>query len=82
MYQPATADATTAPRINPWAPVTDEYDYEVTRVVGKIPREIAGTLYRNGPSQRVEPREGYAAMHLFDGDGLVHGEAADGSPRA
>jgi carotenoid cleavage dioxygenase len=78
MYEPATAQDV-SPRTNPWDPVTEEYDYEVTHVVGEIPREITGTLYRNGPSQRVAPREGYAAMHLFDGDGLVHGfRIADG----
>jgi carotenoid cleavage dioxygenase len=73
MYEPASTAAATAPRVNPWAPVTDEHTYPVTRIEGAIPRELRGTLFRNGPSQRVPPAEGYEAMHLFDGDGLVHG---------
>lgn len=53
-------------------PIADEDDgYEVTDVVGEIPREIHGTLYRNGPSQKIAPPEGAGALHLFDGDGLV-----------
>lgn len=53
-------------------PSRDEGSYEVSDVEGRIPPEIEGTLYRNGPSQNVEPRAGADALHLFDGDGLVH----------
>jgi len=55
-----------------WSPSAEEQSYRVTNVEGEIPREIHGTLYRNGPSQRIAPREGLEALHLFDGDGLVH----------
>lgn len=55
-----------------WSPAPDERDYELREIEGEIPRELRGTLYRNGPSQRVLPKEGYAALHLFDGDALVH----------
>jgi carotenoid cleavage dioxygenase len=55
-----------------WRASPDEETYEVTDVEGELPRELCGTLYRNGPSQRVLPHEGYGALHLFDGDGLVH----------
>jgi carotenoid cleavage dioxygenase-like enzyme len=72
MYEPAT-DTAAAPRLSPWAPVTDEHTYPVSRIEGAVPRELRGTLFRNGPSQRIPPAEGYEAMHLFDGDGLVHG---------
>ena len=73
MYEP------TAVRLNPWTPVVDEHAYPVTRIEGAIPPELHGTLFRNGPSQRVAPVEGYEAMHLFDGDGLVHAfRIADG----
>ena len=58
---------------NAWRPSTTEGSYEVTRIEGEVPRELHGTLYRNGPSQQVLPAEGYRALHLFDGDGLVHG---------
>ncbi len=56
-----------------WSPVTKEETYEITDVEGEMPRELHGTLYRNGPSQVVLPEEGYHKLHLFDGDGLVNG---------
>jgi carotenoid cleavage dioxygenase-like enzyme len=52
-------------------PSTLEEDYEVSDVEGTVPREIHGSLFRNGPSQRQSPPEGAEALHLFDGDGLV-----------
>lgn len=55
-----------------WRPTPAEDEYALTEIEGEIPRELRGTLYRNGPSQRVLPKEGYAALHLFDGDALVH----------
>ena len=58
--------------VDGWRPTTREDSYEITRIEGEIPREIHGTLYRNGPSQKILPKEGYEALHLFDGDGLVH----------
>jgi carotenoid cleavage dioxygenase-like enzyme len=74
MYASSTTKViATHPWFDAWRPVVDEHTYQVTRIEGEVPREIAGTFYRNGPSQRVEPAEGWAAMHLFDGDGLVHG---------
>jgi carotenoid cleavage dioxygenase-like enzyme len=58
--------------INAWRPSTTQTSYEITDIEGEVPREIHGTLYRNGPSQQVLPAQGYRALHLFDGDGLVH----------
>jgi carotenoid cleavage dioxygenase len=55
-----------------WLPSEIEESYEITEIEGEIPRELNGTLYRNGPSQRQLPPEGYEALHLFDGDALVH----------
>jgi len=55
-----------------WRPAPDETAYEITELDGEIPRELCGTLYRNGPSQRRLPQQGYAALHFFDGDALVH----------
>ena len=49
-----------------------ESDYAITNVEGEIPRELNGTLYRNGPNQRTAPAAGHRALHLFDGDALVH----------
>lgn len=58
--------------INAWRPSTTETTYELTDIDGEIPRELHGTLYRNGPSQKILPAQGHGALHLFDGDGLVH----------
>ena len=55
-----------------WLPNPREDAYQVTEVIGEVPREIRGTLYRNGPSQHIEPKAGFQALHLFDGDGMVH----------
>lgn len=58
--------------VNLWRPTQREDTYRLREIQGEIPREIHGTLYRNGPSQNVLPKDGYQALHLFDGDGLVH----------
>ena len=54
------------------APNPVEGDYAIADVEGEIPRELNGTLYRNGPNQKVLPKAGHRALHLFDGDALVH----------
>ena len=57
--------------VTAWSPIpTAEDAYEITHIEGEIPPEINGTLFRNGPSQRILPPGGHAALHLFDGDGL------------
>jgi carotenoid cleavage dioxygenase len=73
--KPITAESLDARQfwINAWRPSTVEGSYEITSIEGEVPREIHGTLYRNGPSQQILPAEGYQALHLFDGDGMVHG---------
>ena len=55
-----------------WYPSEIEESYTITEIEGEIPRDLYGTLYRNGPSQRHLPPQGYEALHLFDGDALVH----------
>jgi carotenoid cleavage dioxygenase len=52
-----------------YAPVDDESDFEL-QVTGKIPRELAGAFYRNGPNPQFPPRGDY---HWFGGDGMIHG---------
>src|SRR6516165_9031457 len=42
---------------------------EVPEIEGKIPRELRGSLYRNGPG--LFERGGLRKPHLLDGDGLV-----------
>jgi carotenoid cleavage dioxygenase len=56
-----------------WKPSLEERAYKITEIQGEVPREIHGTLYRNGPSQKILPGSGYESLHLFDGDALVHG---------
>ena len=46
-----------------------EHDYPVDEIEGTLPRELRGTLYRNGPG-RLDVR-GRPASHLFDGDGMI-----------
>src|SRR6266571_1859988 len=46
----------------------EEHDY-LAAVEGKIPRELRGTLYRNGPG--LFDRGGLRKRALFDGDGMV-----------
>ena len=45
------------------------HDYAVERVDGTLPRELRGTLYRNGPSRNEIGGDPFA--HLFDGDGML-----------
>jgi carotenoid cleavage dioxygenase len=57
--------------VTAWRPNAVEGSYEISEIEGEIPRELCGTLYRNGPCQSVLPESGYRALHLFDGDGLI-----------
>jgi len=50
----------------PWRMEGDAPDLEVE---GEVPRELAGTYYRNGPNPAFEPAGRY---HWFDGDGMIH----------
>lgn len=47
----------------------DELDYEA-RIEGKLPPELMGTLYRNGPA--LFERDGLRKRTFLDGDGMVH----------
>ena len=49
-----------------------EHDSVVSRIEGRIPRELNGTLYRNGPNQQIAPKAGHQALHLFDGDAMIN----------
>lgn len=56
-----------------------EYDYRVDDIDGRIPDELAGTLYRNGPG-RWQDHAGRPLHHLFDGDGMLSAfSIADGT---
>jgi carotenoid cleavage dioxygenase-like enzyme len=54
-----------------FAPQATEADVPRLEVQGEIPRELAGTLYRNGPNPQFPPRGG-ERYHWFDGDGMIH----------
>jgi carotenoid cleavage dioxygenase-like enzyme len=69
-----------ATRHNPFlegnfAPVTGEDDFTALRVTGEIPKDLAGTFYRNGPNPQFEPRD--PAHHWFAGDGMIHAFSFD-----
>jgi len=53
----------------PWQPWPMEGEIRDCAVVGEIPRDLAGTLYRNGPNPQFAPRGSY---HFFTGDGMIH----------
>lgn len=52
-----------------FAPLLMEADAYDLPIVGEMPRELSGTLYRNGPNPQFAPRGFY---HWFAGDGMLH----------
>jgi len=50
------------------APIPMECDAPHLKVVGELPRELNGTLYRNGPNPQFEA----PGAHWFVGDGMLH----------
>jgi carotenoid cleavage dioxygenase-like enzyme len=52
-----------------YAPVSTESDQPQLRISGELPKELRGTLYRNGPNPQFAPRGPY---HWFAGDGMIH----------
>jgi carotenoid cleavage dioxygenase len=52
-----------------FAPWRLEGDAPELEVVGRLPPELEGTFYRNGPNAAYEPMNRY---HWFDGDGMIH----------
>ncbi|MFD5826140.1 carotenoid oxygenase family protein [Lentzea sp. NPDC060358] len=50
-------------------PVADETDAVDLAVRGRIPAELTGRYFRNGPN----PPPGRDAAHFFGGDGMIHG---------
>jgi carotenoid cleavage dioxygenase len=64
MQQEATRNTVPANR----APIPFECDASFLKIVGELPRELNGTLYRNGPN----PQFGAPGAHWFVGDGMLH----------
>jgi carotenoid cleavage dioxygenase len=52
-----------------FAPLRVECDAPDLVIDGELPRELHGTLLRNGPNPLYPPRDDY---HMFSGDGMVH----------
>ena len=64
------------PMLLGWRSVSaDHLDCEA-QVVGRLPAELVGILYRNGPA--VHERFGLRYRHWFEGDGMVHAFRFDG----
>ncbi len=53
-----------------FAPSGVECDAPDLVIEGKLPTDLAGTYYRNGPDPLHPPREG-DTYHWFDGDGMI-----------
>ena len=64
MQQQATTEAAPTNR----APIPMECDAPFLKVVGELPRELNGTLYRNGPNPQFDG----SGAHWFLGDGMLH----------
>ena len=52
-----------------FAPLRVECDAPDLIIEGEMPRDLHGTLLRNGPNPLFPPRDQY---HMFSGDGMVH----------
>jgi carotenoid cleavage dioxygenase-like enzyme len=52
-----------------YGPVNTEADAGHLHITGEMPKELLGTLYRNGPNPQFAPRGPY---HWFAGDGMIH----------
>jgi carotenoid cleavage dioxygenase len=52
-----------------YGPVNTEADAGHLHITGELPKELCGTLYRNGPNPQFAPRGPY---HWFGGDGMIH----------
>ena len=62
-------DGTRARRFGWFEDVSREHGFELLRVEGDLPRELAGTLYRTGPGLFGSFGRSYA--HLVEGDGAI-----------
>ena len=60
--------ATTNPARTNLGPIPFECDAPFLKVTGELPRELNGTLYRNGPNPQFEA----PGAHWFVGDGMLH----------
>ncbi|MGL4306275.1 MAG: carotenoid oxygenase family protein [Mycobacteriaceae bacterium] len=63
-------------QFRPYQPQLVEHDYLVSKIEGKLPEELTGTLYRIGPGKF---QVGQSRLHtIFEGDGMVARFVLDG----
>src|SRR3984957_9129165 len=60
--------AAPGPAVSNQATIPMECDAPFLKIVGELPRELNGTLYRNGPNPQFEA----PGAHWFVGDGMLH----------
>jgi carotenoid cleavage dioxygenase-like enzyme len=58
----------------PYRPVAREGVDVDLEIVGRIPADLNGTYYRNGPNPRFQP---FGQYYMFDGDGMIHAVTFD-----
>src|SRR5690242_19698871 len=61
-------DQVTTKPLNNLGPIPMECDAPFLKVTGELPRELNGTLYRNGPNPQFDA----PGAHWFVGDGMLH----------
>jgi carotenoid cleavage dioxygenase-like enzyme len=61
-------DAISRPQRTNIAPIPFEADAPNLKISGELPRELNGTLYRNGPNPQFDASD----AHWFVGDGMLH----------
>ena len=64
------------PALLGWRSVQSDRLACTARIEGRLPEELRGTFYRNGPA--VHERFGLRYRHMFDGDGMVQALRFDG----
>ena len=69
-------EATENPALLGWRSVETDQLQCTARIEGRLPAELQGSFYRNGPA--VHERFGLRYRHLFDGDGMVQAFRFDG----
>ncbi len=63
------ADSHVADALKMYRPAQETPGEIVLPLLGSVPQELRGTLYRNGPADW--DHGGFRAAHPFDGDGLM-----------
>jgi len=65
------------PALLGWKGAASDRLADTARIKGRLPPDLRGTFYRNGPA--VHERFGFRYRHWFDGDGMVQAFRFDGA---